>query len=341
MMTTLPAVVPAEARSAERTATPVVVPAVAATGAGPAAGFADALLAVSGIPALPPSPTQGEESPAATASSEQPGDSQPGQDELAMPTPVPQPMALPLVLPVPPTALFSANLGSLPGMAGGQGGTVSTNQEAPSSPLTMPAMSSGVTLLAPAASPAGESLIRPAASDDGSLPLATSGAGSNLPAWLGQALPAEPRAALPEWAPLTLPAGQPARWGESLRAALGERMAVQSSHGMDRALIRLDPPSFGSLEIAIRHEAGTLTVQLVASHGEVVRQLQAIGDALRQDLSARQYTQVAVEVREGAPGGSQGQGRSGRETPQDGRTPGRALAEAGSDGAGPFALAQG
>ncbi|MBN3005470.1 flagellar hook-length control protein FliK [Chromobacterium alkanivorans] len=150
-------------------------------------------------------------------------------------------------------------------------------------------------------------------------------------------------APLPEWAPIKLPAQQPASWGDKLSAALGERLQVQSSHGMDRALIRLDPPSLGSLEISIRHEAGALQVQLTASHGEVVRQLQAIGDALRQDLSNRQYTQVAVEVREGAPGqgghGQQRQERQGQQQPQ--RAPGRALAEAGQgDGQG-FWLGQG
>ncbi|WP_374422261.1 flagellar hook-length control protein FliK [Chromobacterium sp.] len=148
-------------------------------------------------------------------------------------------------------------------------------------------------------------------------------------------------APLPEWAPIKLPAQQPASWGDKLSAALGERLQVQSSHGMDRALIRLDPPSLGSLEISIRHEAGALQVQLTASHGEVVRQLQAIGDSLRQDLSNRQYTQVAVEVREGAPGqgGQQRQERQGQQQPQ--RAPGRALAEAGQgDGQG-FWLGQG
>ncbi|UJB29886.1 flagellar hook-length control protein FliK [Chromobacterium sp. Beijing] len=148
-------------------------------------------------------------------------------------------------------------------------------------------------------------------------------------------------APLPEWAPIKLPAEQSAKWGDKLSAALGERLQVQSSHGMDRALIRLDPPSLGSLEISIRHEAGALQVQLTASHGEVVRQLQAIGDALRQDLSNRQYTQVAVEVREGAPGqgGQQRQERQGQQQPQ--RAPGRALAEAGQgDGQG-FWLGQG
>lgn len=154
----------------------------------------------------------------------------------------------------------------------------------------------------------------------------------------GWTTPSAPSGAAPEWAPLKLSPGKPEAWGESLRAALGERLSVQSAHGIDRALIRLDPPQFGSLEIAIRHEGGALSVQLFASNGEVVRQLQAIGDALRQDLASRQYTQVAVEVREGA---AQGQGqRQGREAERDARQPGRALAEAGDD-ASSFALDRG
>ncbi|UTH73153.1 flagellar hook-length control protein FliK [Chromobacterium sp. IIBBL 290-4] len=122
---------------------------------------------------------------------------------------------------------------------------------------------------------------------------------------------------------LSLPAAKPESWSGKLQAALGERLQVMSSQSMDRATIRLDPPALGTLEIAIRHQAGALTVEFTASHGEVVRQLQNIGDALRQDLNSRQYTQVAVEVREGAlPGQGQG-GRQGREQQQS--QPGRAL----------------
>ncbi|WP_024303382.1 flagellar hook-length control protein FliK [Pseudogulbenkiania sp. MAI-1] len=340
-MTTLPVAAPAETRSAESGAAPVVAAAAVPEAAQPA-GFADALLALSApaqpllMPAMPPVGQQpaGQDG---QASAEQDGDASSGLDVLLLPTPQPTALPIPPSLPLPsmakpdmPSRLAVGALSPDPADSLPQ-------------PAAVPSLAVGILPASADGRSVGQIPVLPSVSDGGAATLAsahgaTAGA---LPAWLGQTLPGAGQPALPEWAPVTLPAGQSARWGESLRAALGERMDVQSAHGIDRALIRLDPPSFGSLEIAIRHEAGALTVQLVASHGEVVRQLQAIGDALRQDLSARQYTQVAVEVREGAPGGGlgqQGQGRSGRDGQQDNRTPGQALAEAGSEGNGPFAL---
>ncbi|SUX54041.1 flagellar hook-length control protein FliK [Chromobacterium vaccinii] len=139
---------------------------------------------------------------------------------------------------------------------------------------------------------------------------------------------------------LALPPAQPESWSGKLQAALGERLQVLSSQNMDRATLRLDPPSLGTLEISLRHQAGALVVELTASHGEVVRQLQGIGDALRQDLGSRQYTQVAVEVREGMPSGQGQGGRQGREQ-QAQQQPGRALSEQGWQTAGSFQLDQG
>ena len=350
-MTTLPTLstVPlAETRSAEPVAVvavaPAAIPAASPDSAAPA-DFAAALLAVVlPVPGpVSPAPAPGTAPPPATTDAG-PADerhhSEQEQSATALPTVPVTPLSL-LLPPLPLTPpLPSANLSTFQGLAGVAAGSVpaSARDSLASAATTAP------VLLPDATSPAAAGLpLRLATQDGSAAPLAGSPAPNPLPGWFVHAQGVEPRAALPEWAPLALPAGQPTRWGESLRAALGERLAVQSTHGMDRALIRLDPPSFGSLEIAIRHEAGALTVQLVASHGEVVRQLQAIGDALRQDLSARQYTQVAVEVREGAPGGGQGQGqsqsRSGREGQQNERAPGRALADAGGDGSAPFALA--
>lgn len=156
---------------------------------------------------------------------------------------------------------------------------------------------------------------------------------------LPHALAAQPERLAPEGGEIRLPAAEPARWGEQLRAALGERLQLHSSQGMDRALIRLDPPALGTLEISIRHQAGALAVQLTASNGEVLRQLQHIGDALRHDLSSRHYQQVAVDIREGAPGGFS-QGRQGRHDGQPQREPGRALADAAWDGNAVFGLEQ-
>ncbi|MGC0150935.1 flagellar hook-length control protein FliK [Chromobacterium vaccinii] len=136
---------------------------------------------------------------------------------------------------------------------------------------------------------------------------------------------------------LALPPTQPDSWSGKLQTALGERLPQWVGQNMDRATLRLDPPALGTLEIAIRHQAGALTVELTASHGEVVRQLQGIGEALRQDLGSRQYTQVAVDVREGLPTGHGQGGRQGREQ-QAQQQPGRAL---GGQLAGEFELDQG
>jgi flagellar hook-length control protein FliK len=60
---------------------------------------------------------------------------------------------------------------------------------------------------------------------------------------------------------------------QPLAALLGERLHVQIRENSERAVIRLDPPSMGSIEISIRHEAGTVQVQMRASHPDVARQL--------------------------------------------------------------------
>ena len=125
-----------------------------------------------------------------------------------------------------------------------------------------------------------------------------------------------------EWAPLPLVPQAEGGKPQALQQLLAERLAVQSSHWMDRALIRLDPPRFGALEIALQHEGGRLTVQLTASHGEVVRQLQGIGDFLRQELGQRQFQSVQVDIRHGMQDGQQ---QGSRQQQQEQAAPGRAL----------------
>lgn len=148
--------------------------------------------------------------------------------------------------------------------------------------------------------------------------------------WQGAAAPNDVAA---EWSPVTLNQKAPTEWGASLREVLGERLAVHSTHGIDRALVRLDPPMLGALEIIIQRQAGgALAVQLVASHGEVVRQLYAISDVLRQDLQAKQFAPVAVDIREGYPGGGSEQRHAERDSQQpQPRAPGRALQNVGNE----------
>lgn len=125
--------------------------------------------------------------------------------------------------------------------------------------------------------------------------------------------------------------GTATRTPQALVDALGERIEWQLKTGSERAVIRLDPPMQGQLEITIRRDAGVVQVQLSATHGDVVKQLQAISDTLRQDLAGRQTGEVVVVVSQYNPGGRDGDGR-GRQPGQNPEQaePGRALAEAES-----------
>lgn len=86
----------------------------------------------------------------------------------------------------------------------------------------------------------------------------------------------------------------------ALAAVLGERLHVQINQRSEHAVIRLDPPSMGTIEIVVRHEAGGVQVQMRASNPEVARQLHGIGDTLRQDLVQRQHGDVSVQVWDGS-----------------------------------------
>jgi flagellar hook-length control protein FliK len=136
--------------------------------------------------------------------------------------------------------------------------------------------------------------------------------------------------------------GNPDQWQQPLRDALGDRLQLQLQRNSEQATIRLDPPNLGRIDISIRHSAGVLQVNLSASNNEVLRQLNAIGDNVRQDLSQRQYTDVAVTVsatprgqQQGYADGGQGGRQPGREQQQ--RAPGRALSD-DEQSSGAFAM---
>jgi flagellar hook-length control protein FliK len=150
---------------------------------------------------------------------------------------------------------------------------------------------------------------------------------------IGAPAPAQPAA------PATVAlAGPPAAWRQTLQEALGDRLHMQVGNNFQQAVIRLEPPDLGRIDIAIRHSAGTLQVALSATHVEVVRQLHSVSDNLRNDLAGRQYAEVTVSVSQ-APRAQQAgqsafadqQGRQrqgGREA--DDAAPGLALADAGT-----------
>jgi flagellar hook-length control protein FliK len=168
--------------------------------------------------------------------------------------------------------------------------------------------------------------------------------GADQNAALGAATPLAGSAAVVAAAPAADTvklAGPPTAWRQTLQEALGQRLNVQNGANMQQATITLEPPQLGRIDIAIRHSAGTLEVNITATNGEVLRQLQTVSDNLRSDLSQRQYTDVAVTVAPapkssatpfGDPQQQQGRGRQpGRD--QDAE-PGRGLAEASTTSSG-------
>ena len=154
--------------------------------------------------------------------------------------------------------------------------------------------------------------------------LSTPGSGSTAPSFSSLA------ASVTETAGdiLKLPAAaQPTQWRAPLLNALGERVQWQLQRGSEQATIRLEPPNLGRVDIVIRQEGGALQVSISATHREVMHQLQGISEQLRQDLSARHSSDVALVLSEQARDADARQrARQEQETPE--HPPGQALAEA-------------
>jgi flagellar hook-length control protein FliK len=120
----------------------------------------------------------------------------------------------------------------------------------------------------------------------------------------------------------------PESWQKPLTEALGERLQVQLGKLGERAVIRLDPPMLGRVEIIVQHDAGgALQVHLSASNSEVLRQLHTMGDSLRDALGQRQGADVTVVVAD-AGRDAEGRQRSGQQQGREEERPGDALDEA-------------
>lgn len=214
-----------------------------------------------------------------------------------------------------------------PAPAAGQAGQAIT-QEVPAQGAAKPA---GFTLQSPAGAPEallGGSALGPEAaavrerSTLGGLEKYVSDSNTLAMGAPGPASPAHPTAM---GTAAAAPAGSaPSAWLD----ALGDRIETQLQRGSERTVIRLDPPMQGQLEITVRRDAGAIQVHLSASNADVVRQLQAISDGLRQELGVRQAGDVSVVVSQHGAREGDARGGSGERTPQQAGTPGQALAEA-------------
>lgn len=140
----------------------------------------------------------------------------------------------------------------------------------------------------------------------------------------------------------TQPPPQPLNTQRSaLEVALGDRLQLQITQRSEHVVIRLDPPSMGTIEIVIQREAGNIQVHLRASNAEVARQLHGIGDSLRQDLVQRQNGDVSVHVSDGSreQSASQHSQRQQSQSQSQREAPGRALSESNEESTQSFTLA--
>jgi flagellar hook-length control protein FliK len=209
-------------------------------------------------------------------------------------------------------------------------------------PAAAPVLPTAQPAAQAAAAPAALAADTPASNGDAAQDAAAPAAERGVANSFGVAAPAA--GASPRTADTVTLSGPPTAWRQTLQEALGDRLQLQVGKNAEQAVIRLEPPMLGRVEIAIRHSAGSLEVHISATHGEVLRQLQTVSEGLRNDLAQRQFTDVSVNVvpaPRGANGAPMFAGGEGRGRQQEGRqqeqNPGEALAEANT-GNSPFSL---
>jgi len=267
------------------------------------------------------------------------GEDTPADEAPAMPAMAPVPTQLVMAMPLPPTDAAPAEPVEADGASAGEpldvpGVTMDSPRRAPTPAIPLPLP------VEPTARPVRADTVAPLEEPAAAAPVRATTAAPAEPGKATEFHVDDTRAPVAVAAPRTqagddtLPAVKlspttPTQWRQPLAEALGDRLQLNLQRGSDQAVIRLDPPQLGRIEIAIRHEAGSLQVHLSATHGEVVRQLNTIGDSLRQDLGQRQYGDVSVVVSDAGTMGRDADGRSrGRQTQPENTDPNRALAEA-------------
>lgn len=99
-----------------------------------------------------------------------------------------------------------------------------------------------------------------------------------------------------EFSPLTL-GNQPTLWADQMLAPLSDRLRVQSHLGVKQAILRLDPPELGKLDLQVRTEGDKVFIQVSATNPAVRDQLLQLTDRLRQEvLLGGGYAQVEVDI---------------------------------------------
>lgn len=109
-----------------------------------------------------------------------------------------------------------------------------------------------------------------------------------------------------QWQSEPMPS-DPARFGQRLVALLSDKVDIQLGLGVNRAIIRLDPPALGSIDLSLQFEGDKLTVQLNSSNGQLKEAMQQGLEQLRANLQLKLGADTLIELRMGPDNQSQQQ----------------------------------
>jgi flagellar hook-length control protein FliK len=112
--------------------------------------------------------------------------------------------------------------------------------------------------------------------------------------------------ALPVWQADPMPA-QSQHFGQRLLQMLADKVDLQLGLNVNKAMIRLDPPSLGSIELSVQLDGDRLTVQMHSSNTQLRDAMGQGLELLRASLQQKLGADVQIELRMGSDSSSQQQ----------------------------------
>lgn len=106
---------------------------------------------------------------------------------------------------------------------------------------------------------------------------------------------------LAQWQSDPLPT-DPARFGQRLLQLLQDKVDLQLGLGLNKALIRLDPPSLGSIELSVQLDGDKLSVQLHSSNAQLREAMGQGLEQLRANLQHKLGSELQIELQLSADG---------------------------------------
>mgnify|MGYP006173659119 FL=1 len=111
---------------------------------------------------------------------------------------------------------------------------------------------------------------------------------------------------LPVWQADPLPV-QSQHWGQRLVQMLSDKIDLQLGLNVNKAMIRLDPPSLGSIELSVQLDGDRLTVQMHSSNAQLRDAMGQGLELLRASLQQKLGSEVQIDLRMGSESSSQQQ----------------------------------